>query len=54
MNIPPSGNRESGKMETAIPANRKPQFRRIGNRNFGESETGVPVKWKLVTTISIM
>ena len=27
VNIPPSGNRQSGKMETVIPEKRKPAFR---------------------------
>jgi hypothetical protein len=33
VNNPPFGNRQSGKMETAIPAKRKPLFRKNGNRS---------------------
>ena len=32
LNIPVAGNRQSGNLETAVPARWEPLFRRIGNR----------------------
>ena len=42
MNIPVAGYRQSGEMETVVPAFWKPLFRRFGNRYSGDLGTAAP------------
>ena len=46
MNIPVAGYRQSGEMETVVPAFWKPLFLRFGNRYSGVLETVIPAIWE--------